>query len=328
MRISNIQSYNTFLQQIKTKQKEIAKYTDQLTSGKRILSPSEDMVAIAKSLKMRQTNKEIDNFLNNITDVRNRQETAENAISNIYETAQDARVEIVRLLNHGVLDFEDAQIVDDYLQGLKKYIIEQANTQYGDVHLFAGTKSDSKAFESVQATNGKTYDGIYGGNEEVQKVPISKGYGDGYEVDATFNGAEALGTLVPLVDENNNPIVDSNGNQLKQLKIVKLIDDIHSAIQNGDLTQIDESILNDFDEEMKKIDSTRAKIGNQLKTMDKFEEQYNTFKTSYNEMISSLEDTDIAEVITKLEQSKVAYEASTAVFNQNKDLSLLKYFAA
>ncbi len=328
MRISNIQTYNTFLKQIKTRQKEIAKYTDQLTSGKRILTPSDDMVSIAKSLKLRQTNNEIDNYLSNITAVRNRQEAAETAISNIYETAQDARVEIVRLLNHGVLDQEDAHIVDDYLQGLKKYIIDQANAQYGNTPLFAGNKTENKAFASVQATNGKTYEGIYRGNEQTQKVPISKGYGDGYEVDATFDGAKALGSLVELKDENQQPIVDTEGKPLKQIKIVKLIDDIHQAIEKGDLTSIDDSILKEFDEEMSKIDAFRAKIGNQLKTMDKFENQYETFKTSYNDMISKLEDSDVAEVIAKLEQSKVAYEASTAVFNQNKDLSLLKYFAA
>ncbi len=296
MRISNISNYDTYLKYVNTRQKEIAKYTEQLSSGKRILAPSDDMVALAKSLKLKATNKEIDNYLSNITNVHNRQVTAETALSNIYDAAQDARVEIVRLLNHGVLDMEDAKIVDDYLQGLKKYIVEQANTQYGDTYLFGGTKSDTPPFNA---------DGAYQGNTSQQKVPVSKGYNGGYQADATFDGSK-----------------------LNLDKIIGAIDAIHNAIENSDLSQITDDLLTNFDEGMNAVSSVRSQIGNQMKTIEDFQLQYEGFKASYNDMISKLEDTDVADAIGQLEQSKVAYEASMAVFNQNKDLSLLKYFAA
>ena len=297
MRISNISNYDAFLKHVRTRQKEIAKYTEQLSSGKRILTPSDDMVALAKSLKLKATNKEIDNYLSNITNVHNRQVTAETALSNIYDAAQDARVEIVRLLNHGVLDMEDAEIVDDYLQGLKKYIIEQANTQYGDTYLFGGTKSDQKPFDE---------NGIYRGNTEEQEVPVSKGYDGGYQAKATFDGSK-----------------------LNLDKIISAINKINDAIDDKkDLSLITDELLTDFDEGMNAIGVVRSQIGNQMKTIEDFQLQYEGFKATYNEMISKLEDADVAKAIGQLEQSKVAYEASMAVFNQNKDLSLLKYFAA
>lgn len=297
MRVSNNQIYNTFLRYDKTRQSELAKYTNQISSGKRILQPSDDIVAVAKSLKLKETNKQIDNFLNNITTVENRETAAQTALTNIYDTAQEARAEIVRLLNHGVLDQEDAEIVNDYLQGLKKYIIEQANTKVGDTYLFGGTLSNQEPFAP---------DGTYLGNEEVQTTPVSKGY----EVEATYNGKEALGA------------------QDGKIKIVEIIDRIDEQIQNQTLSGISDAWLEEFDAGMNEIAKYRSYIGSQQKSVEDFKLQHENFKTVYNDMISKFEDADVTEAISKLEQTKVAYEASMAVFSQNKDLSLLRYFAA
>ncbi|SMC09314.1 flagellar hook-associated protein FlgL [Nitratiruptor tergarcus] len=297
MRVSNNQIYHTFLKYDKTRQENIARYTNQIASGKRILNPSDDIVAVAKSLKVKETANELDGYLRNITTIENHQIAAQTALTNIYDAAQDARAEIVRLLNHGVLDQEDAEIVDDYLQGLKNYIIDQANTKIGDTYLFAGTKSDTKPFNP---------DGTYNGNNKTQTVPVSKGY----EVDSTFNGKEVLGA------------------QSGKIKIVEMIDRIHDKIQAGTLTGIDDSWLEEFDKGMEEISRHRSFIGSQQKNVEDFRLQHEAYKTMYNDMIAKFEDADIAEAVAKLEQSKVAYEASMAVFSQNKDLSLLKYFAA
>lgn len=300
MRVSNNQIYSTFLRYDKARQADITKYTNQLSSGKRILAPSDDIVSVAKALKAKSMGVELDNYLHNITTVHNRQIAAQTALTNIYDTAQEARAEIVRLLNHGVLDQEDAEIIDDYLQGLKKYIIDQANTKIGDTYLFGGTKSDTKPFDE---------NGLYQGNENSQTVPVSKGY----EAEATFNGKEALA-------------VDSATNKIE---IVQIIDTIHQAIAiDKDLSAVTEDLLTKMDESMKKISQFRSFIGNQDRNVQDFKQQHEYFKTVFHEMVSKFEDADVAEAVAKLEQSKIAYEASMAAFNQNKDLSLLKYFAA
>ncbi len=289
MRISNNQIYDSFLRYDKIHQKDIARYTDQISSGKRILTPSDDPTALARSLKTRETRNEIDNYINNINDVQTREVSAQTALTNIYETAQDARVEIIRLLNHGVLDQEDAQIVNDYLQGLKEYMIDQANTKVGDVYLFSGTKSDTAPFDSA---------GNYQGNQETQKVAISKGY----EVDATYDGS-----------------------RLNMKDLIGALDAIDAAIQAGDLTSITQDTLNQFDRGMDAISKERSFIGNQAKNVEEFKLQHETFKTVYNNIVSNLEDADITQAIANLEQAKVAYEASMTVFTQNRDLSLLKF---
>lgn len=295
MRISNNQFFGAFLRNDEIRQKKLERYSSQISSGKRILKPSDDTVALANSLKLKETNSQIDQYLRNITTVSARQQTAETALSNIFETTQEARVEIVRLLNHGVLDQEDADIVADYLGGLKQYIVDQANTKLDNVYLFGGTKSSTAPFSS---------DGTYQGNEKVETIPVSTGY----ELQGTFNGKEAFGAV--------------GG----KLKVVEVLDQIINAINSGDLTNVTENMLQEFDQGMEAISKYRSFIGAQAANLDEIRLQHETKKTFFNEMISDLEDANIADSITKMEQAKMAYEASMAVFNQNKELSLLKYF--
>ena len=295
MRISNEAIFNTFIKYDKARQKDIARHTEEISSGKRILSPSDDFAAMAKSLKFKEVNQEVDNYISNIDSVKMRQTAAQTAMTNIADAGTEARSEIVRLLNHGVLDQEDAEIINKYLQDLKSYMIDQANTKVADTFIFGGTKTDAPPYSS--ATSGVTYSG----NEDEQKVQVAKNF----EASATFSGK-----------------------RLGLEEMTKAIDDIKAAIEAGDLSSVTDSLLENFDKGYHKLLQNRSFIGAEERTVEEFKQQHETYKTVYNNFISNLEDADITEAIAGLERSKVAYEASMAVFNQNKDLNLLKYLAA
>jgi len=295
MRISNEAIFNTFIKYDKARQKDIARHTEEISSGKRILSPSDDFAAMAKSLKFKEVNQEVDNYISNIDSVKMRQTAAQTAMTNIADAGTEARSEIIRLLNHGVLDQEDAEIINKYLQDLKSYMIDQANTKVADTFIFGGTKTDAPPYSS--ATSGVTYSG----NEDEQKVQVAKNF----EASATFSGK-----------------------RLGLEEMTKAIDDIKAAIEAGDLSSVTDSLLENFDKGYHKLLQNRSFIGAEERTVEEFKQQHETYKTVYNNFISNLEDADITEAIAGLERSKVAYEASMAVFNQNKDLNLLKYLAA
>jgi len=299
MRISNEAIFNTFIKYDKVRQKEIDRHTREISSGKRILSPSDDFAALAKSLKFRAIDKEIDSYLGNIETIKTHQTAAQTAMTNIADAGTEVRTEIVRLLNQGVLDLEDAQIINDYLQGLKDYMIDQANTKVGDTYIFGGTKTATEPF----AWDEDEKKLVYNGNETEQKVPVSKNF----QATSTFDGSARLGLQ----------------------EMTEVIEDIRKAIEDDqDLSQITDALLQKFDEGYNKLLQNRSFIGSEEKHIEEFKLQHESYKTVYNNFISNLEDANIAEAIAGLERSKIAYEASMAVFNQNKDLNLLKYFAA
>ncbi len=314
MRVSNNQIFNTFLKYDSAKQKDIARYTTELSSGKRILNPSDDPVALAQSLRFKSIQSDLDGYIKNIDLVQNTQQIAESALTNIVDSAQEVRVELVRLSSVGVLDIEDAEIIKDYLQSMRDYIATEANTQIGDKYIFSGVSSQTAPVAA---------DGTYQGSTTETTVPVAKGV----EVPIRFNGENYLG-------------IDSNDNKMILTKVIDRTIEIIDNAANGtgslqDLTAPDAvtvngqamSILEGFDTGLNQVMQYRSVLGSQNKTVSDLKNQHESFKVNYNELISKLEDVDYTGAITELEKSKVAYEATIASFNQNKDLSLLKYFS-
>jgi len=138
--------------------------------------------------------------INNVKDLRNMDfvsnvlDQAESTLSNISKAGQELRVEIVRLLNTGVLDKEDAKVLRDYFVSMKDYIIKQANYSIGDTRIFGGVKSQTDPFDS---------NGFYQGETTETKVPVAPGV----EINTTFDGSKYLG-------------VDTNDKQMIMIKAI------------------------------------------------------------------------------------------------------------
>ncbi|WP_281951136.1 hypothetical protein [Nitrosophilus kaiyonis] len=315
MRVSTLGIYNRYLSNVIKHENRIEKYTQQLSSGKKILLPSDAPVDNDRALKLKSLNKEIEGYLKNIKIVRNTQNIAEQSLTNITDTAVEARAEIVRLLNTGVIDEEDANIIDEYLQSLKNYIIGQANVKIGNSSLFAGTDTKVTPFNS---------DGTYNGSNEETTVPIAKNL----ELNINFDGEKNLGVF-EITDKDTNTTT-------KKMAIVAAIDKISEIIQSGDLSQLnqpkfeingkDYTVLDLFDLGHTKILESRSILGSQEKALDDLKEQHDNMAVNFSELTSKLEDSEFSEVVIELEKAKTTYEATLASFIQNKDLSLLNYF--
>ena len=315
MRVSTLGIYNRYLSNIIKHENRIEKYTQQLSSGKKITLPSDAPVDNDRALKLKSLNKELEGFLKNIKIVRNTQNIAEQTLTNITDTAVEARAEIIRLLNTGVIDEEDANIIDEYLQSLKNYIIGQANVKIGNSSLFAGNDTKTTPFNS---------DGTYNGSNEETTVPIAKNL----ELNINFDGEKNLGVF-EITDKDTNTTS-------KKMAIVAAIDKISEIIRSGDLSQLnqpkfeidgkDYTALELFDLGHTKVLESRSILGSQEKALDDLKEQHDNMMVNFSELTSKLEDAEFTEVIIELEKAKTTYEATLASFIQNKDLSLLNYF--
>ena len=311
MRIPDIAFYDTFLKHDRIRQKEIERYTKEIASGKKLLAPSDNTLDTVNTLRLDRLISEIDTYDRNIKTAKSVLDIAESTLGNIVETAQEVRPEIVRILNIGVLDKEDAQILRDYFQSMRDYIIKTANVKIGDSSLFSGVKAQVDAFDS---------NGVYQGSQEETTLPVA----GGVELNTNFNGKGYLG-----VNEKSGKMV-----------LVEAIDKIIQTIDSGDLSDLNKpsidvkvngkdygkvTILEAFDIGLDAVSQHRSMIGEQMTVADNLKAQHEAIKVNYKELKSSLSDADYSETITKLEQAKTAYQALLASIAQNKDLSLLTY---
>jgi len=319
MRIPDISFFDTFIKYDRLREKDIDRYTKELASGKKILSPSDNTIDTVRSLRFKRLNNDIETYNRNIDLVKGTLDVAESTLGNIVNAGQEVRVEIIRLMNTGVLDYEDAQILRDYLNSLRDYIINQANVSIGDSRIFGGVKSQIDPFDPNT--------GVYQGETVETTVPVAKGV----ELNTTFNGQSYLGVntntgkmaMVDAIDEIISIIDGASASPP-----TRSLEEINTATINVTVdgkNYGNVSILEAFDIGLDKVMQYRSKIGEQMVIADNLKIQNDTMRVNFSELISKLEDSDYAGVISELEKSKTAYEALLASIAQNKDLSLLKF---
>ncbi|WP_456400152.1 flagellar hook-associated protein FlgL [Persephonella sp.] len=226
MRIPDISFFDTFIKYDRLKEKDIERYTKELASGKKILQPSDNTVDSVRSLRFKRISNDIQTYNRNIDMVKTNLDIAESTLGDIVETGKEVRVEVINLLNIGVIDSEDAQILGDYFQSMRDYIIKQGNISIGDSRLFGGVKSQIDPFDNR---------GIYQGEFTDTTVPVASGV----ELNTTFVGKDYLGTIPSGVwnDANGNNIVDE-GEVSYKIGMVKAVDDILQIIDTGDLYKL------------------------------------------------------------------------------------------
>ncbi len=312
MRITDLLRYDNYIKNDQIRQNEIEKYSKQIATGKKLLSPSDDTVATVASLRLKTINQDIERYGRNMDFVLNVLDSAETQLNSIAQAGQEIRVEIIRLLNTGVLDKEDAKVLRDYFVNMKDYIIKQANFKIGDTALFGGVKTQTDPFAS---------DGTYQGETTETKVPVAPGV----ELNTTFNGKVYLG-----VNNTSNKMILTEAID----KIVEIIDRAISG--TGSLGELNTAtinvngnnvkILDAFDIGLNTVMQYRSVIGTQVKTIQDLKTINDQNKVFNNNLISKLEDTETAEAITNLKKAQVAYQALISVFNQNRQLSLLEFF--
>ncbi len=311
MRIPDISFFDSFLKYDRLRERDLKKYTDQLASGKKIFSPSDNTVDTVRSLRLENIANDINIYRKNIDIVKSTLNVAEDALTSAVDAMQETKVEIIRLHNTGVLDYEDAQVVKDFLIGMRDYVIDMANTKVGDSYIFAGVRNQSAPFDN---------DGNYLGATEESKVFISKGV----ETSNNFSGKDYFG-----VNEISNKIT-----------VVEVIDRIIDIIDSGNLSDIHTETINlqingqsygnvklmeAFEIGLSELMKHLSKIGSDMNVIDNIYQQHTQIEVNVNELKSKLQDADYAYAISELEKAKTAYQGLLASIAQNKDLSLLKF---
>jgi len=312
MRITDLIKYDNYIKNDQIRQNEIEKYSKQIATGKKLLSPSDDTVANTTALRLKTINQNIDAYLRNMDFVLNVLDQAESTLNNISNAGQELRVEIIRLLNTGVLDKEDAKVLRDYFVNMKDYIIKQANYSIGDTRIFGGVKSQTDPFAP---------DGTYQGETTETKVPVA----NGVELNTTFNGKAYLG-----VNNDSNKMIMTEAID----KIVSIID--NAITGTGSLGELNTAtisvngknleILEAFDVGLNSVLQYTSIIGTQVKIINDLKSGFEKNKVFNNNLISNLQDVDAAEAITNLQKAQAAYQALIATYNQNRQLSLLDFF--
>lgn len=153
MRIATLQSFNLGLNAILDAQSSVNKTQQQVSSGRRVLTPADDPIASTKILQLQQDLAQRDQYERNMTAAENRLNLEEATLSSVTDALTRVQ-ELTVNAGSGTLTITDRQAISAEVSQLEKHLASLFNTKDPNGEfIFSGFKGSVEPFQ--QQDNGR-----------------------------------------------------------------------------------------------------------------------------------------------------------------------------
>ncbi len=281
-RMGTQQMTRNFLADLEGNYRSLSDSQRQVSTGKRILTPSDDPVGIALALGLRRDQKAGEAWGRNIDDSLTWMNTTDRALDQALDVVQRAR-ELAVQGGNGTLSAESRALIAAEVDSLKSQFVEIGNSSLGGRYIFGGTATDTPPFDPTT---------------EAAVTPINT---------SAINREVAQGSVIS-VNITADRLQDPPG---ATGDIFTVLTGLSNALQTSDFAGIT-AALNDLDVHQDNISALRgegaAKINRLELTASRFEAQ----KIATGDQLSRIEDVDMAQAITDLSMKETVYRSALA----------------
>ncbi|MDR3411576.1 MAG: flagellar hook-associated protein FlgL [Formivibrio sp.] len=170
MRVATTTLYSISVNGLQQETANQARLQQQLSTGSKILTPSDDPIASARILDINQTSSITAQYAVNSQTADSALSTTEATMTQIVSVIQNMQTLAVHAGN-GSLTPSDMQSINSELQGNYQQLLGLANSTDGSgIYMFSGYQGDTKPFTETSPGNV-----TYNGDDGVRKVQISSG---------------------------------------------------------------------------------------------------------------------------------------------------------
>jgi flagellar hook-associated protein 3 FlgL len=158
MRISTLQQHNTGVRSLLNNQAATLNTQQQISTGRRVLTPSDDPVASTRILQLQQDISLREQYMENVTGATNRLNLEEATLSSVTENIARIR-ELTVSAGNGTMTTEDRGFVAAEIDTRLEALVDLMNTKdASNTYIFAGYKGETQPFQT-RAGGGVTYEG-------------------------------------------------------------------------------------------------------------------------------------------------------------------------
>lgn len=288
-------TYNTIatnvLRNLSNNLTRLERLQSQLSSGKKIIKPSDDPVSTFRVMGLRSTLNANSQYSRNVDSLETELNVADSALQNLSSALNRVKTLAVRGANES-LSQEDRDAIAGEVNQIIDYIVQVGNTDIAGRYIFGGYKTTNAPLERVGDNV------IYRGDDGARKVEIS----NSVSIESSPNGkvlfvdSEMFDTLISL----------------------------KNALLDGNTTQISDSI-GKIDSIIDKISSELSSLGARLSRVELTKDLLSEKSIKYTDLLSKQEDIEIEEVIMKLYAQQNVYQASLIASARALQPSLIDY---
>jgi len=308
MRVSTSWAQQTAVNSMLDQQSRLNQTQMQLSTGKKLLTPSDDPVAAARIIDLNQGIKLTEQYQSNINTVRQRLTLEDGVLQNATDILQRVKELGVQGLNATNTQSDRTAIAVE-MEELNQQLVGLANTKNANgEYLFSGFKSATQPFSKNMAGGGFTYAG------DANQRPIQ--IGETRQIADGDHGSNVFGIPTgPLPATVSAPGSITNIFEA----IDKFATDLKSNTPNS-------ASLDDISNSLDKILTAQSSVGTRLNVLDNQEGLNTDFVLNMKTVLSATEDLDYAEAISRFNLQTVSLQAAQQAFAQVKKLSLFNYF--
>lgn len=296
MRITQLLTFNGFQDQLKNNRQQLAKFQEQLSTGKRVVRPSDDNVAFGNSRQLQETIRKNKQYQKNIKTGMSHARSSQEALDSMIDILIDFKTAAIQG-STDTLNDNDREILADKVAGLKKKIVSRANKKFNNTYLFGGTNSTEAPFSENNTAPGGVADTS---TDRALKIRVS----EITEIETTVTG---------------NELRDTSAGDL-----FEVMQSVEDALRANDRDAVNNA-QEDIDKVVEHVTGLASKLGNNINRMDYISEQIESQSISQEAEISRMTDADYAETIANFKKHETSYQAAMSVHSRISQMSLLNY---
>jgi flagellar hook-associated protein 3 FlgL len=271
-------------------------YIEELATGRRVNSPSDDPAAAAADVQNQGAQSQIDQYVQNTTNLEGVFQTADSALSSVV-TALNQAISLGTQGANGTLTSAQQQAIAQQVQAIQNQVVQLANTSYEGSYVFGGTATQSAPFTLNSAQpSGVTYNGNNGTNS----VEIAQG--------------TSIQTNVP----GNQIFLGTGGNVMASLQ------QLVTALQSGNESNIS-AATTQVSGALNYLSQQRVFYGSAGDQLNANQSSLQQEQVNLQTQDTNLVGADIATVATELSQAQTSRSATLAALAQIIPQSLLNY---
>lgn len=263
----------------------VQRSTRELSSGKRILEPSDDPYGASHAIDLQSQLDGLSSYTATVQDGISWETTSSAAMASINQVSERVRELLVQASN-GTYNQGDLENIANEVEQLTESVKQDANTQYAGQYLFSGTETTTAPYQS-------------GANDEYQGNTgvVSRAIGPAAVVAVSTNLSSVLG----------NGQASGDGKLLDTLRTIAEhlrggTPEDRAALASSDMKSLDGNL-----EALSQVQATAGSVTDQLQTATiRIEDMQSAIATSLSNTI----DANMAETSIDYANERAAYEAA------------------
>jgi flagellar hook-associated protein 3 FlgL len=303
MRISTSMLFQQSAAKISDLQSNLVKTQQQLSTGRRILTPADDPVAAARALDVTQSQSVNAQYATNRRTAVSSLTTVDGVLASVTSTLQDVKTQTVYAGN-GTLSNSDRSNLAIQLSSDLDQLLALANSTDGiGNYLFSGYQTGTQPF--VKTATGAQYNGDQGQRQIQVDSSRQMAVSDSGQAIFQGNNQDVFKTLTDLITLLQTPVT--------------------TPAQNAALTAGLSTANGNIDQSLNNVLTTRASVGSRLTELDSLNSSGSARDIQYSQTLSQLQDVDYAKAISQLTQQQMTLQAAQQSFVKIAGLSLFNY---